>query len=192
MLKKWFVNLLERIFSYGYDEEAYLLEYAKRSRYFAVNKNSAIFSNSGIRHKEIILSDIFHTAEKYVKIYYPNFDEFNSNNIILIAAIKKFLEQDNVECKIILDTYKADSYIIQLFEKYKNVEINILPTMYFNDMKNEFNEDGRVYMVFSDSRMFRLETTTTAYCCFNDEEKTKILEKLFDKYYNLINNNEDI
>lgn len=167
-----------------------LTYYAKYVKNLADSKKDELFLNSGDEHAEVVLSQIFRSSEKVVRIFAGNLIRFADKNNY-INALMSFIDKEDTELKILLNDYsnecidrmkKSDLFpILWYYSDKKNKNITI---KYSN--QNVYSNGEPVHFTTGDDHMFRIETNLKerkAKCNFNSPKVVEKANTLFDSVF---------
>jgi len=160
--------------------------YTKSVKNASKNHINKRFANSSIIHAITLIDELIEHANKEVDILSPKF--FTNFHKRLLLPIKKFLNRDNTNLKLI--TSENSNYIDELKQEYKdNFQYKILPLEQFPTDKQT---DERVSFIVTDRDGFRYEYSiqdinigvVRAIANFNSHEEAKYLKERFDELFN--------
>lgn len=167
-------------------------DYKEYIESLAAGSESIEFYNSGPEHAAIVLSTIFKTASRYVRVYCANMlSEAVSNSEDYLKAVDEFLERsaggvdgENPPLQIIFSNPIEDTFrrtpIYEILCKHrakvqvKGVDAGANAIRYKN---------GPVHFTCADGRMYRMETDIVnkkAFGNFNDSHGADIIKTAFD------------
>lgn len=167
-----------------------LTYYAKYVKNLADSKKDELFLNSGDEHAEVVLSQIFRSSGKVVRIFAGNLIRFGDKSRY-INSLMSFLDKDGTELKILLNDYNIDC--MNEMKKYDLFHI----LLYYSDEKGkviQIKHSGRkvysngnpVHFTTGDDHMFRIETNLKerkAKCNFNSPKVVEKANTLFDSVF---------
>lgn len=164
-----------------------LSKYAEAVAELANSKRPNLMHNEGDSHALIIFTNIFNTAEDYVKIVARNLaNEEVANNPLYIEALKSFLGRKNTTLSILLSEY--DQHVtpkLPLFEMIKSTKAyrdGRVDIAYTGGRHFTSSDNNEIHFCVADDRIFRLETDVNArkaICNFKDEEIVSKLNESF-------------
>lgn len=167
-----------------------LIYYTKYVKDLADSKKDELFLNSGEKHAEVVLSQIFQSSEKIVRIFAGNLIRFGDKSRY-INSLMSFLDQDGTELKILLNKYNTNC--MDEMKKYDLFHI----LWYYSDKKNKnitikysnqtvYSNGNPVHFTTGDDHMFRIETDLEerrAKCNFNSPKVVEKANTLFDNVF---------
>lgn len=163
-----------------------MTEYEKTIKNLAKERENEVFYNSSDSHARVVLNSMIENAEKYVHIVCGNMCSEVSNNPEFLGVVEKFLSEDsNRNFYVLFDKYDSE---------FLNKKIAIILAKYpeqvivkkFKNAASLTYKGIRAHLAISDSRAFRLETDVEAKMAFgnfNDEEKSKVFDEVFNRYF---------
>jgi len=167
-----------------------LKTYENRIHEFAEKLDPFIFSNEGINHAEIVLSEIYEHAKEYVYIFCGNMSEQLTSRPKLYNALSSYLDSGK-ELKLLIEN-KPDVMspalikIIEASKKNNNIQCRVLDDTSEIYSHFNFNDNKRVHFTIADKRTFRLEIDPEnykAFCSFNNFEIGDKLTQVFNQYF---------
>jgi len=168
-----------------------MTEYERTIKSLAEERKNEFFYNSSDSHARTVLNSMIENAEKYVHIICGNMCSEVSTNPEFLGIVRKFLSGDSSrKFYVLFDEYNPE---------FLNKEIAKVLAEYPEQVKvKKFKEKEmyltykgiRAHLAISDNRAFRLETAVNekmAFGNFNDEEKAKVFDEVFNRFFS---NNE--
>lgn len=173
--------------------------YKNRIHDFAERLDPFIFSNEGVEHAEIVLSEIFEHAKDQVYIFCGHLDEKLTSRSLYYNSLMAYLASGKTLKVLIGDLPEVKSpALLRIFEKiqenkkinadYNNIECRLLKDSSGINSHFKFNEARNIHFTVSDRRSFRLETEPKeyrAFCSFNDVDISNKLSSLFSTYFEM-------
>lgn len=169
-----------------------LKDYCKDLNLLAKEKVSIQFNNSGKEHAIVVMSKIFETAHKNVKIFAGNFKGDISDNPLYIETLTKYLDEGKNLNVIFEDTPNPNSKALSKLkeDKYsKQIHIGIADSQSISEYKNFLkNPSKMVHFCIGDNSdkdysIYRCETDTEKFKAvlnFDDTNFCKKLNSFFD------------
>lgn len=173
-------------------------EYREYIKDLAKNDKNVVFNNSGPVHAALVMSTIFETAKKNLKILAGCFSGHISNNEEYRKSLEKYLSQGG-KIKVLLDKTKFETNFEFLKKEPKifdvlrfysiinpdQVSIKKYTTPVTRSEKG-VSEPHEVHFTVADDKMYRVEDnieTFVAFGNFSDAETSKILNSIFDAMF---------
>ena len=171
--------------------------YKNRIHDFADRLDPFIFSNEGVEHAEIVLSEMYEHAREKVYVYCGHLDEKLTSRPQYYNALTAYLESGK-ELKVMIgDNPEVMSPALsRIVEKcrekttdnkcIKNIECKILKVLSGLNSHFNFNEKQNIHFTVADNRSFRLETEPKeyrAFCSFNNVDISTKLSTIFLAYF---------
>lgn len=155
----------------------------------AKENSSVVFFNSDFNHAAIVMGTIFKYSNDTLKIFAGNLQHDFCQSDRYIFELESFIKRGE-KVQILFDELNGDklpdSKISNILKKYLIAfphKIEIRKTMV---MVVDSKTKQKVHFTTADNKSYRIENDTvnfTAKCCFNDSEKAKSLNLLFDKIF---------
>lgn len=170
-------------------------DYKEYIESLAAGSESVEFYNSGPEHAAIVLSTIFKTARRCVKVYCANMlSEAVSNSEDYRKAVDEFLERftvvdnQNPPLQIIFSNPIKDAFrrtpIYEVLYKHRNkIQIKSINA----GVENIRYKGIPAHFTCADDRMYRLETDIVnkkAFGNFNDTQGAMVVTNAFDWWWN--------
>lgn len=161
--------------------------YAQAVAELATNKKSNLMHNEGNEHALIIFSNIFKTAEKYVKIVAKDLLNYEvANRCDYIDSLKGFLSRKGTRLEILLSNFDRTAArqtpLFSMLAESAAYKENRISIKSLGGRTFHTKEGDEIHFCIADDRMFRLETDVKArkaLCNFNDVDQVR---ELNDKY----------
>ena len=147
-----------------------------------------VFYNSGPDHAAAVMSAIFNSGNRYIKIYAGELDKRVSKQRHYENSLESFLRKDGVTLKIILQRYNKEEEpeIFDLLRYYNLLDPAKIEIKTHNFRVARGLETGEVHFTVADDRMYRVEDDVinfTAEGNFNDAKRSLELSHLFDQMF---------
>lgn len=162
-------------------------KYSEAVSDLAKNKRKNLLHNEGNAHALIIFTNIFRTAEEYIRIVAK--DLLNTevaNKYDYIESLKSFLSRSNTKLEILLSEFDmASARNTPLFSMIANSDAYKAERVVIKNMNGKAFRDqngNEIHFCVADDRIFRIETdikARKALCNFNDPEQAKELNEKF-------------
>jgi len=170
-------------------------EYEKAVKDFADSKKNFQFTNEGIAHAAIVVTNLIRTTESILRIYSGCLHKDVANNKYLVSSLKVFLEKGR-NINLILDYLPEEDEQSEALKQIINLEKNVLNNVkikidnnqkFSNSVATIFTDNLPHHFIVSDNLAYRFEVDAQNYkaiCNFNNKEVAEVLIKTFDEYFN--------
>lgn len=167
-----------------------MIDYQEFIKHLSQTKENRIFLNTDKEHAIVVLSEIFRSAKKIVRIFAASLCNEVGGSSEYIESLSDFIE-NNGELRILLNSYKEDDLVkSNLFKRLayyeslqKSISVKHTETFFYRTNDPDKKE---VHFTIGDEHAFRIETDTdtrTATCNLNDTNRAKDLITKFDKIF---------
>lgn len=164
-------------------------EYRDFVRYLADTRDTRIFLNSDEEHALEVLVQLFHQANKTIKIFAGCLYEHVGNESAYVSALSDFIEKGG-ELRILLNNYNQEkaknSLLFRRLAMYakqnRNIEVKETKAKAFF----KADPEKEIHFTVVDNLGYRIETDIekrTARCSFNDSAIAKATSDFFDHLY---------
>lgn len=169
-------------------------QYREYIKDLAKNDKNVVFNNSGPEHAALVMSTIFETAKKRIRILAGSFSGEISKNDEYRRTLEKFLSHGG-NVQVLLDKKKFDSLekepkIFDILRFYSIVNPEQVSIRKYNTpvVRSEkgASDVHEVHFTVADDKMYRVEDnidTFVAFGNFNDEKTAKSLNTIFDNIF---------
>jgi len=163
-----------------------MTEYEETIKWLAKARKNEVFYNSSESHATVVLSSMFENAEHYVHTVCGDLCGDLSTNSEFIKQVENFLSSDpNRKFYVLFDAYNekfGETKLAKILLKYSEQ----VQTRRLKDAAYLTYKGIRAHLTISDNRAFRLEINVDdkmAFGNFNDKEKAKIFDDVFNRYF---------
>lgn len=162
--------------------------YRKLVKKLADEGSSDLIPNGGVEHAEVLIENIFYHAKNTVRVFTGRLNARVYGAKDIVDNAKEFLQLDkNNKLQILIQEYSDDD-----LKQFASHNLITMCKEQFDDMceikavndADDKNVDS--HFVVMDEIGYRFEPNKekpTAIGCFNDAEKAKILNQMFDKMF---------
>jgi len=175
--------------------------YKNRIHDFAERLDPYTFSNEGIEHAEIVLSEMYEHANEFVYVYCGHLSEQLTSRPLFFNALTAYLACGGKQLKVLIadkpNPEDMSPALIRILEKCKknksensndnSIECRLLKDTDGINSHFQFNEKKSIHFSVADNRAFRLEIEPEkyrAFCSFNNVEISTKLSSIFMTYFN--------